>query len=793
MAERENLNAPNSMEQHTAVPQNATSGNQINEGLSPTFNPMGSGFTPQCQSQFLPTQNPQSHAYFAFPPPQPSSGNTNQGFQTQTQGYYPSSYAFGSIQHTAGSNPNFAAGFNPAATTGSATSPYSQMSMTGPAPGSTMHPSHPGVPVVTPWAFNQNLGTVLHARGHCPQCDAMLVHIGTAFIDNEASFQAANLERVDYYRRTTMGSNLAGEDIVSLYRRIGELNLQLDNGRQHYDRLEDDYDEAKRTVERLRGERENARTERNAFKSEADLLREEVSWLRICNQELENQVPTSQSTVRPGKRKRTDDGPSTVSAVASSQHEDAEMVNYSDIDSVDIVIGELEQSLTAPTPFTREPVDPEDLPDGGYRTYEGFVLYGSDAADARRNTAMKVPLAHGGGIRTIKKPGDFTTVLEVIAMFRILRTYEDAGSEPGREPWKIYKLCSKFLQMAINTPENERNDLHRTVISNFFRPRFVNDTQPKKVDKGKGRAVLPDLEPELPPHDVTGSLPTAPTGAKSKKKNKSSAPSTQASSSGVTTTHARERMKNPTLSDSPEYWAQYYYEHPNNSVGGIRRDSEDHISVRSLRGRLLVSRRAPRSHNGAPAIERTRFLLISTELFATPGLYESLTASSTVASEVTTSRYPDTETRNTTLGSVVVFYASQGITVAMAEDAAIFAIEWLTGFRSTDSLLTNEAHAVQDRVVPVVSTGTVPAGFDENAWSSTGLLVRPSIPVPRTVFFPVLPSPSSGGLPYGSPLNAIASSSNSAGAPSSSLSSAMPPQTDQSGDIAMVDAGSSTK
>ncbi|KAE9396315.1 hypothetical protein BT96DRAFT_996810 [Gymnopus androsaceus JB14] len=634
MAESKNLNAPNLMEQHTAVPQNATSGNQINKGLSPMFNPMGSGFTPQCQSQFLPTQNPQSHAYFAFPPPQLSSGNTNQGFQTQTQGYYPSSYVFGSIQHTAGLNPNFAAGFNPAATTSSATSPYSQMLMTGPAPGLTMHPLHPGVPVVTPWAFNQNLGTVLHARGHCPQCNAMLAHIGTAFVDNK--------------------TNLAREDIVSLYRWIGELNSQLDNGRQHYNHLEDDYDKAKRTIKHLQGECENACTERNAFKLEADLLREEVSRLRIRNQELENQT-----------------------AVASSQHEDAEMVNYSDIDTVDIVIGELEQSLTAPTPFTREPVDPEDLPDGGYRTYKGFVLYGSDAADARRNTAMKVPLAHGGGIRTIKKPGDFTTVLEVIAMFRILRTYEDAGL------------------------------------------RFVDDTQPKKVDKGKGRAVLPDLEPELPPHDATGSLPTAPMGAKSKKKNKSSAPSTQASLSGVT---------------------------------------------------------APRSRNGAPAIEQTHFLLISTELFATPGLYESLTASSTVASEVTTSRYPDTETRNATLGSVAAFYASQGITVAMAEDTAIFAIEWLTGFRSTNSLLTNKAHAVRDRVVPVVSTGTVPAGFDENAWLSTGLLVRPSIPVPGTMFFPILPSPSSSGLPYGSPLNAIALSSNLAGAPSSSSSSAVPPR-----------------
>ncbi|KAE9400151.1 hypothetical protein BT96DRAFT_993319 [Gymnopus androsaceus JB14] len=113
-------------------------------------------------NSFLP-RTPSPNPIFTFPPPQLSSGNTNQGFQTQTQGYYPLSFVFGSIQQTAGSNPNFEAGFNPAAMTGNTMSSYSQMSMTRPVPGLTMHPLHPGVPVVTPWAFNQNLGTVLHA------------------------------------------------------------------------------------------------------------------------------------------------------------------------------------------------------------------------------------------------------------------------------------------------------------------------------------------------------------------------------------------------------------------------------------------------------------------------------------------------------------------------------------------------------------------------------------------------------------------------------------------------------
>ncbi|KAE9399457.1 hypothetical protein BT96DRAFT_993920 [Gymnopus androsaceus JB14] len=170
---------------------------------------------------------------------------------------------------------------------------------------------------------------------------------------------------------------------------------------------------------------------------------------------------------------------------------------------------------------------------------------------------------------------------------------------------------------------------------------------------------------------------------------------------------------------------------------------------------------------GTPATERNRFLFLSTELFATPGLYASLIGSTglTVASEVTVGRFLASDSRNATLDSVAAFYASQGVTILMGEDTAVFALEWITAFRSKDSLTANEARAMRDRVETLVSGGMIPAGLNENVWTANGLVSHPSIPMPGTMFFPAPPPPpSSGGLPYGSPLHPTASSSNSAGA-----------------------------
>ncbi|KAE9384330.1 hypothetical protein BT96DRAFT_1008185 [Gymnopus androsaceus JB14] len=202
---------------------------------------------------------------------------------------------------------------------------------------------------------------------------------------------------------------------------------------------------------------------------------------------------------------------------------------------------------------------------------------------------------------------------------------------------------------------------------------------------------------------------------------------------------------------------------------GIVCDSSNHISLRSVRGRLLVHNWAPKLPQGTIALERNRFLLLSAELFATPGLYALLIMSTgaTVAPEITVSTFLD-DTRNATLEDVARFYASQGITVLMGEDTAVFALTWITAFRPSDSLTVNEALMIRDRIESALSTGNIPAGLNDNMWAPEGLVSRPSHPIPGAGFFPAPLITDDGGLSYNSPPNAIASSSNSAGAPGSS-------------------------
>ncbi|KAE9385943.1 hypothetical protein BT96DRAFT_1006560 [Gymnopus androsaceus JB14] len=231
-------------------------------------------------------------------------------------------------------------------------------------------------------------------------------------------------------------------------------------------------------------------------------------------------------------------------------------------------------------PTMRGPVPPEDLPDSGYCTSEDFIVYGNDASDAQRNEQMGIPVPHGGGTHHLRKGVDITMALEYIALACRVQAFNDSG--------------------AVKKPVNQRNDVDRTAIANFSQPRFVEFaySQSAKKDKGKGR--------------------------KHTKKAKPSTGADQDPSSSATT--RLEGLKAPTQSDPPEYWAQYHYSYPDNT-GGIRRDSNNHVSVRSIRGCLLITGRAPRMPRGTPATERNHFLFLSTELFATPGLYASLIGS----------------------------------------------------------------------------------------------------------------------------------------------------------------------
>ncbi|KAE9406806.1 hypothetical protein BT96DRAFT_987075 [Gymnopus androsaceus JB14] len=536
MAERENENTKNNEDQIMAGIQNATSGTTNNGGPSPHFNPIRSGVAPQPQFQF--PQFPQ----FPSNPFSSNSGFNNQGFPTQNQGFHPSGLAFGSIQPPASSNPAFAAGYNLAPMTGSATSSFSQMSPFGQGPNPTMQPLHPGGSTASRWVFNPNLSTMLHTRNTCSTCEATRAHVVSAFADNNVSFTAANQERVDHIRQTALGGNSNGED------------------RDAYDRIRDNFDEAKHDLERIRKERDK-----------------EISQLQSRNQELASQVPKANSPAHLGKRKRTEARPTTSTAVTSSQHEDTEMANLSDDESVNIIVGTVSQPTPRFTPIVCNPVTPEDLPDGGYRTKEDFILYGNDAADARHNEQLGVPISHGGGIDHIKKAANITTVLEYIGLMRTLQNINDSGNNFEWRHWFTFTAARDRHRQAVNTAVDQRNDLDHTAIANFFKPRFVGytyDQNAAKKDKGKGRAP-PKTEFEDPSSYTIGSLPTASMGGQSSWKVEPSMDNTQGESSSTTT---RSGMRPPTHNDTPEYWAQYHFFYPTKN-GGIQRDANNHVSL----------------------------------------------------------------------------------------------------------------------------------------------------------------------------------------------------------------------
>lgn len=158
----------------TGMSTAATSGqNIVGSNPTPIPSPFAGGFAPQ-QS-----------------PSQPFTQSTGFGqMAQQTQGFNPSNFSFGSVPSTTGQNPNFT-GFNPGAVLGQPTPFYTHQSMPGFNPGMTMTTQFPGNPVASPWVFKPNLGTVLHARHACAQCDAYSNHIMSAMVDNDRSYSSA--------------------------------------------------------------------------------------------------------------------------------------------------------------------------------------------------------------------------------------------------------------------------------------------------------------------------------------------------------------------------------------------------------------------------------------------------------------------------------------------------------------------------------------------------------------------------------------------------------------------------
>jgi hypothetical protein len=125
--------------------------------------------------------------------------------------------------------------------------------------------------------------------------------------------------------------------------------------------------------------------------------------------------------------------------------------------------------------------------------------------------------------------------------------------------------------------------------------------------------------------------------------------------------------------------------YPNQCPTGIKYDHDDHTLTRNVRGWLLVSNHAPVIAAGTSKVKRHRFTLRTAELFTTPGLYTSITGcdETNIVSNISTSPYTG-DIDNATLHDVALFYASQGITIETGKDITVFALQWLTMFRTMD-------------------------------------------------------------------------------------------------------------
>ena len=83
---------------------------------------------------------------------------------------------------------------------------------------------------------------------------------------------------------------------------------------------------------------------------------------------------------------------------------------------------------------------------------------------------------------------------------------------------------------------------------------------------------------------------------------------------------------------------------------------------------------------------RNKWATLSAELFATPGLYLStLGATGTIVSTTVEPAPYNGTLNNTTIDEVAQFYASRGVTVAVANDTALYAALWLKTFSTQDS------------------------------------------------------------------------------------------------------------
>lgn len=185
--------------------------------------------------------------------------------------------------------------------------------------------------------------------------------------------------------------------------------------------------------------------------------------------------------------------------------------------------------------------------------------------------------------------------------------------------------------------------------------------------------------------------------------------------------------------------------------------------------------RIPKAPKAVAVDVRSRYLTLAAELLATPGLYsDSLQALGIVPSNLPQTSPLPGNIESTSLSDLARFYASQGISIEMADDAALYAFDWLSSAKANEPFLTMAIRSARNRTESAIRAGIFPAGLNDNYASSEGTVPGTSFSIPGTVFLPPPPAmPEEEGLPYGDPAESSATIASS----STSLSRTRAPQT----------------
>ncbi|KIK51935.1 hypothetical protein GYMLUDRAFT_64534 [Collybiopsis luxurians FD-317 M1] len=516
------------------------------------------------------------------------------------------------------------------------------------------------------WEFFHSSENVVHPSSACPICKAFNHHFGEAYIENSPSWLNAMKQHSEFFQHKfgTVSKDENGKDIVSLAKQLGESNKSLELYKNKLESVQIECSE-------LQANLNCASDDVRYFKGEIDCLRIERNSLLRQVQSMDKHITKIRDSDHQPKCRRIAEN-SVVNG------------NETQVEGNGITV-----PASNPTPHVRE--------DGSYLASDGFIRYGTAATIAQQHDQKGEPIPIGKVIIPKGKgqPPEPTTVDRVLFYYGKFKEFDLPEGQPI---FAFYNMIKNHRYTYKKIPVGQRTDAQKTLLANFYEPRFMKMTA------------------------TTAEIADTPQASLDIVQNKGTPSRTV-----------------PVLE-----WAQYIAIDPTQCrMTGVYVRSDNGISMRTIRGRHNVYLQNPSPEKGSIALNNYKFILLSVELFAQTNQYRDLVNAHQLD---ITSPAPEpgpfnTDLQNATVLDVAHFYANQGFTINDANDTAFFAAIWIQQASSKNSEVALAMQTLQTQLIPVIQSGTIPAGIDNDFYLADGTVQNnTSNPEPGTTLFPIAPT-----------------------------------------------------